>query len=179
MDNGQLVACGTHEHLLNSCKQYQNMWTKQSEFYISYNGRKADMTTEHLKLIELFSDLHNPLLEEIISYMDTEHFEEQQTVIQQGEEGDKFYIIVRGRVEVMLEQELNSMKRLAVLEDGDYFGEMALLKEIPRTATIRTLNSCTLLSMKRSHFYKILDESTSFRQRIEEAYGIRLQSHKN
>lgn len=174
MDYGKLVSFGTHTELLTSCEKYKKMWVKQSGFTISANGKQADMTVERLKLIELFSEIDAPILEEIIGYMKTEYYKDDQIVVEQGDEGDTFYIIVRGQVEVLLKQTLNQEKRLAILEDGDYFGEMALMKEIPRTATVRTLTPCTFLSMKRSHFQKILEKSDHFRQNLENTYDIRL-----
>lgn len=174
IDQGNLVASGTHEHLLKHSDVYRKMWIKQSGFNISDNGFTAEMTVERLQQIPLFSDLDLPLLEEIRKSMATEHYEENRIAVKQGEEGDKFYIIVRGRIEVLLELENKEEKQLAILEDGDYFGEMALLKEIPRTATIRTLDPCTFLTMKRELFQNIIDKSPLLRLQLENTYGKRL-----
>lgn len=174
MDKGCLVASGTHDYLLTHSDLYQKMWRKQSGFYISDSGLTAEMTVERMQQIPLFSELDLSLLEEIRREMGTEHFEENRIVMNQGDKGDKFYIIVRGRVEVVLNINHSEEKLLAILEDGDYFGEMALLKEIPRTATIRTIDPCTFLTMQRDLFQQILEKSPRLKKKLEDSYGKRL-----
>lgn len=175
--NGKIASYGTHSQLLKTNEEYQKMWMKQNGFNISGNGRSAEITIDRLKQIPLFNELESELLEEIKAYMVTENYDSGYNVVTQGDEGDKFYIVVRGRVEVLLQQGPNQTKRLAVLEDGDYFGEMALLKEIPRTATIRTLDLCTLLSMDRDHFQKVIEKSTNVRKQLENAFDERIATH--
>jgi ATP-binding cassette subfamily B protein len=53
-----------------------------------------------------------------------------------------------------------------VLEDGDNFGELALLRDTPRTATIRTLVPCIFLTLQRKHFQNLLDQSPEVRAAI-------------
>ena len=50
------------------------------------------------------------------------------------------------------------MMSLAVLRDGDYFGELALLSNAPRNASVRTTTHCLMLTLPRNHFKKLLDE---------------------
>jgi MFS family permease len=68
-------------------------------------------------------------------------------VITEGEEGDRFYLVGEGELEVRAQGKSPSVSR-----PGDYLGEIALLRDIPRTATVRTLTRCTLYALSREHF---------------------------
>lgn len=174
---GSLKGVGTHAELLESCSVYQNLWHKQSGFVISDDGRSADIKPERLKLIPLFHGLDEKELAEIQQGLVTEKVEADVTLMKQGEDGNRFYIIVRGQVEVLQNSGVEASRSLAVLEDGDYFGEMALLKRIPRTATIRTLTPCVLLTMHREWFQKAVEHSPQLKLKLENSYAERILTH--
>ena len=132
---------------------------------------------ERLKQIPLFGTLSEAELEAVAQGLVTEQAEADVTIMEQGEEGYRFYIIVRGKVEVLQESEEDS-RTLAVLEDGDHFGEMALLKQIPRTATVRTLTPCLFLTMHREWFQKMNERSPQLRQQFERSYEERMLKHE-
>jgi hypothetical protein len=75
------------------------------------------------------------------------HFEPGDEVIRQGDEGETAYVIMSGRVEVV--QDGN---KLGELGDGDSFGEIALLSNVRRTATVRCLTACDLTVLARDDF---------------------------
>ena len=82
-------------------------------------------------------------------------------VIKQGEIGDQFYILQDGEVEVILEQYKDNRYKeihLATLGAGSYFGEIALLKDVPRTATVRTTKESTILILSKNDFLGIFKE---------------------
>jgi CRP-like cAMP-binding protein len=81
----------------------------------------------------------------------TEHFEPGQTVFEQGDVGDRLYVIQRGSVEI-----LRDGARLAVLSKGEYFGEMALLSNKPRNATVKAIEPTDLLAVAKGDFAKLL-----------------------
>ena len=83
-------------------------------------------------------------------------------------------IIVRGRVEVLkrIDDRDTCVK---ILEDGDFFGEIALLSNVPRTATVRTVNPTLLISLKRSRFLKLTNSVPGMRDKLEKTMGIRLE----
>src|SRR5207249_6655786 len=74
-----------------------------------------------------------------------------------GDPGDAFYLIVRGQVDVLTSGPSGDEVRVAVLREGDYFGEMALIEDIPRTATVRATSQTTTLVIDRAHFLALLD----------------------
>jgi MFS family permease len=70
-----------------------------------------------------------------------------EPVITQGEPGERFYLIAAGEVEVLVD---GAFRRTQA--EGEGFGEIALLKDVPRTATVTALEGCRLLALDRSHF---------------------------
>jgi len=84
-----------------------------------------------------------------------ETFEEGAFVFREGERGDCMYIIEQGQVEILLEGE-GKPRRLALLAEGDFFGEMAVLEELPRTASARAVTACSLLRIDRPTFDQLI-----------------------
>lgn len=72
-------------------------------------------------------------------------YEKGSIVFQQDAPGDTMYIIQSGVVEVSKKDDSGQKKVLALLEKGEFFGEMALLQDVPRTATVKTLKKTRLL----------------------------------
>ncbi|HEY7848144.1 MAG TPA: cyclic nucleotide-binding domain-containing protein, partial [Candidatus Limnocylindria bacterium] len=69
-------------------------------------------------------------------------------VVKFGEQGDEFYLIAKGQVEVLS----GEGKKLVQLGDGDHFGEIALLRNVPRTATVQAIEATQLISLDRTTF---------------------------
>ena len=62
---------------------------------------------------------------------------------------------------------------IATLTDGDYFGEIALLRQEPRNATVRALTPSILLSLSRSHFLQLVERAPSLRARLDASLAAR------
>jgi CRP-like cAMP-binding protein len=90
-------------------------------------------------------------------------------VIKFGEKGDEFYLIAKGSVEVLS----GEGKKLVQLGDGDHFGEIALLRNVPRTATVRTLADTLLLVLSREVFLQALQADLSLNERAEQVAKAR------
>ncbi|HVB77398.1 MAG TPA: cyclic nucleotide-binding domain-containing protein [Candidatus Nitrosotalea sp.] len=75
------------------------------------------------------------------------------TIIRQGDWGDAMYVIEEGRCEVTVDDSPGHTVVISILGPGDFFGEMALIAEEPRTATIRALEDCRLLVLDRATLY--------------------------
>jgi len=95
-----------------------------------------------------------------------EHYEPGQDVFQQGEVGDRLYLILKGEVEVVREDEGES-RRLARLGPGEWFGEMAVLRQTMRNATVRCVSPLDLLSLPREEFGVLSTHIPDLRQRFE------------
>jgi CRP-like cAMP-binding protein len=102
-------------------------------------------------------------------------FQPGQIVFHMGEMGDTFYIIEVGEVEVLASdargQSLNVINRLG---PGNFFGEIALLRAVPRTATIRATKPTRLLGISREDFDTVIKKYPSIAHRLAETSSLRL-----
>ncbi|MFB9749941.1 ABC transporter transmembrane domain-containing protein [Paenibacillus hodogayensis] len=155
---GRIVETGTHPELMRQNGLYFSLWEKQHGFRLSSDGLYASVEVERLAKLPFFQGIGMPLLQDVASLLATETFQEGDAVVREGEEGHKFYIIVRGKFEITKQIPGEREKRVAVLQDGDHFGEIALLKGIPRTATVRALGASVLLSVRRETFHRLTSE---------------------
>ena len=73
--------------------------------------------------------------------------------------GDRLYIVKEGEAEVVARGEDGEETELAELSKGDYFGEIALLRDVPRTATVKAKGSLELYSLERDDFQYLLGRS--------------------
>jgi ATP-binding cassette subfamily B protein len=92
-------------------------------------------------------------------------------VVRFGDPGTEFYLVGKGQLEVL---DANG-KRLVEIGDGDVFGEIALLKNVPRTATVRTLTESLLLVLGREVFLQALSADLSLSERLEQMALSRMQ----
>ena len=79
-------------------------------------------------------------------------------IVREGDHGDVLFVIYSGRTEVLKDDDTGTARRVATLEAGDVFGEIALLKKVPRTATVRSLGPAGLLVLERDDFEPLLLE---------------------
>lgn len=113
-----------------------------------------------LRKIEFFSPLTVGQLEKILPYIMLYRFEAGETVFKQGEAGDAFYIVYKGRVGVLLKKGLLSFsKQVAELSEGDFFGEIALISNEKRGATVKCSEACHLFALVAADFQFILKEN--------------------
>ncbi|OXM85704.1 ABC transporter transmembrane domain-containing protein [Paenibacillus rigui] len=159
-DQGRLVDSGTHRQMLAQGGFYRTLWDKQSGLSVSVSGQEAEIDEERLSRLPFFRGVDLDILREIKGLFNTETAPVGQTVIYEGEPGEKFYLIARGRVEITKRSAdaENGRLRLAVLEDGDHFGEIALLENVPRTADVTALTPCVFLTLQRKVLYYVLTQ---------------------
>lgn len=96
------------------------------------------------------------------------HYRAGEAIIRQGEIADRFYIIESGEVEVVREAPGEAEQRLAVRCAGDAFGEVALLKDTPRTATVRCLTPVDVIAFSRKEFRSMVGSYDSLRRLLEQ-----------
>ncbi|MCH9647957.1 MAG: cyclic nucleotide-binding domain-containing protein [Deltaproteobacteria bacterium] len=99
---------------------------------------------------------------------------EGEFVFQENDLGTEMYIVHEGQVEI-LESIGAEMKRLAVMEKGDFFGEMSLLDDLPRNASARALSDSRLLRINGSMFVQMLRKEPEIAIRIMRKFSRRLR----
>jgi CRP-like cAMP-binding protein len=99
------------------------------------------------RTIPIFAPLDIPTVDHLAQQLSARVVSPGAAIITQGEAGDRFYIIDQGGVAVTADG-----RHVADLESGDYFGEIALLRDVPRTATVTATSETRLLSLERDQF---------------------------
>jgi MFS family permease len=125
-----------------------------------------------VRRLPLFQPLALPTLERLASNLTSQHVEANVTVITEGEEGDLFYLIASGSVRVT-----RHGRELAVLGVGDGFGEIALLRDVPRTASVETLEETRLLALDRDSFLTAVTGTSGSVQAADAMVDERRRSH--
>jgi len=102
---------------------------------------------EALLKIEMFAPLPAPTLEALAESLQLVPVTAGETVFRQGDHGDRFYMVETGEIEIEIDGRATN-----VLGPGDHFGEIALLRDIPRTATARARKETQLYALERDAF---------------------------
>lgn len=111
---------------------------------------------QHLKKISLFETLSEQELTKIEKICRTETADKNAVIFSEGEAGDRCFIIVSGEVRISKFIPNIGEEALAVLKPGDYFGEMALIDNFPRSAHAIANTNVELLSINKTELDKIL-----------------------
>ena len=98
-------------------------------------------------------------------------------IIRQGDPGDTFYLIATGRVSVWVNKG-NERVKVAELRADDYFGEMALISNAPRNATVVAEGLTELFVLEKSNFEKILLKNPAIADKLKKAYAARAEKNR-
>ena len=102
-----------------------------------------------------------------------ENFRKGQTLFNEGDEGDALYLISKGSV--MVSKRIGGKEvTLAYVAAGNYVGEMALMSDLNRTATIKAAVDCETIKIDGTVFQEVVSENPSLQKEIEEKYGERI-----
>jgi Cyclic nucleotide-binding domain len=123
-----------------------------------------------LRGMPIFSILPAPALEGLAQAAERLTVEAGTDVIVQGEEGDRFYAVADGRFEVRADG-----RPVATLDRGDGFGEIALLRNVPRTATVRALSAAQLYAIDREAFLVAVTGHSPTHGGLHELADVRLE----
>lgn len=104
-----------------------------------------------LRSMRMFAALPPPQLEGLARSLQPLSADPDETVITQGEEGDRYFAIAEGTLEVLVDG-----RRTRTMTRGDGFGEIALLNDVPRTATVRALTQVQLYALEKEPFIEVV-----------------------
>lgn len=118
------------------------------------------MAEIELREVPLFSEMDENEVAGIRDIMEVMKFKAGQVIIREGETGDLFYVITEGQVEVIIRDAAGSDVILHEAGPGDFFGELSMLTNEPRSARIRAVEDVTTLVLERDEFFNFLRSHT-------------------
>ncbi|MBN1667797.1 MAG: cyclic nucleotide-binding domain-containing protein, partial [Anaerolineales bacterium] len=135
---------------------------------LSQQFQAAKYTYQALvRRIPLFASLSHVEIDQLCQRLKVERFAPQQVIIRQGEQGDKFYIVTSGHVEVEQRNAQGVSEIVNHKDRGAYFGEVALLNDAPRSATCRAVVPTEVVSLKRADFDQLVRVCFDLRDKLE------------
>jgi ATP-binding cassette subfamily B protein len=116
-------------------------------------------------------------LDELIGHLRMVRVQKGYEIIKQGDPGDAFYLIASGSVSVWMKKGLNKSK-VADLGADEYFGEMALISNEPRNATVLSEEITELFILQKYDFDKILMKNPAIAQELQKSFHERREKNK-
>ncbi len=111
---------------------------------------------EILKSVPFFNGLGDAELKLIGETVKMDYFPAEHVIFNENDPGDIMYIIKRGQVQVIRDSTI-----LAVLKDGAFFGEMALVSDEHRNATVKTITDVEVLTLKKDDFIHLIETNSN------------------
>jgi CRP-like cAMP-binding protein len=130
-----------------------------------------DAKTDLLKNVPLFAGCSKSELQRIASLADELDLGEGATLIREGERGREFIVVAEGTVRVTKQG-----KTVRDLGAGDFIGEIALVADVPRTATVTATSPVRLLVVTDRAFRGLLEEMPSIAKKVLQSLGERLHA---
>jgi ATP-binding cassette subfamily B protein len=168
LDRGMLVEQGTHDELAARGGLYARLWQEQGGFVMGAGVQYVGVEASRLQGVPIFAGLDGDLLAALAQRLSVERFPAGDVIINEGESGDKLYIIHKGQVEILAYDPAGQQRRINTLREGDHFGEIALLYDVPRLATVRALTPVQLYSLSKDDFNVLISAVPGLREMLEE-----------
>ncbi len=126
-----------------------------------------------LRRVSIFSHLNDNLFNDMLDRVELMNFSEDTVIFNEGDEGDAFYFIRKGRVRISKVNKEKD-KLLAVLGEGQFFGEMSLLLKEARNGTARVLKASELVKISRHVFLDIVSQDQELGDKFKHIIETRL-----
>jgi len=123
-----------------------------------------------LRRVQIFADLPQATLERVATHVAHESFDADATIFRQGDTGDRFYVVEDGRVAIDVDG-----RRVGVFDSGTSFGEIGLLRSIPRTASAVALTHTRLAAIEGEAFVAAVTGHGPSEQAAERLVAARLR----
>ena len=134
-------------------------------------ARVPERELELLRGLALFRPLPPPVLEGLASAMVAMPVEAGREIVREGEAGDRFYVIASGEVEVVKDGQVINEEG-----PGEFFGEISLLRDVPRTATVRAKTGVELRALERDDFIAAVTGHAASAEAADAIIATRLSS---
>jgi len=119
---------------------------------------KSSLKPGHLRRIKGLALLTDEQLGRFIEYVEVIQCGRSHTLFREGDPGDYMFFILEGQMRVYLRQQSGEVMSLRLLDAGDAFGEVALLTEAKRSASLEAVMDCTLIKLSASSLARLMEE---------------------
>lgn len=134
-------------------------------------SKKRKCYSSILSKVEILAEIDPYEKEQLCDTLKEEEFQAGTYVVNQGDQGDRFYIIAEGRlIAEKKDSQTSEVKKVFEYKEGDYFGEIALVKNTVRQASIKTETYCRVVSIDRDAFKRLLGPMEEILQRNMDKY---------
>jgi len=134
--------------------------------------KKREIYLKFLSSVGILQTLKENEIQSIADAIKEEKVKKDENIINQGEMGDKFYILEEGKAKAIKTFEDNVTNEVFSYGEGDYFGELALMRDEPRAATVKAVTDCTFLSLERESFKRLLGPLENLLKKNSELYQM-------
>jgi CRP/FNR family transcriptional regulator, cyclic AMP receptor protein len=133
------------------------------------------VSTAVLKAVPLFASFPDDQLRLLTPVITRRSLPRSTTVMASGDPTDSLYIVLTGRLKVMMSDAEGKEVILSILGPGEFFGEMGLIDDAPRSASVVSIEACELLSIAKRDFKKCLAENFEMAQAVMRGLVRRLR----
>ena len=148
---------------------------KAERIAVDVSGEGVSFPAESLRSVPLFSRLPETIVARMANRFKTEEVSLGNKLIVEGKDLSKFFIIAQGQVEVLSKGAHGSDLRIALLTEGEYFGETDLVSGKPSDVTVRTITPCILLTLSRKDLDAVLGEQPNLKEEFKKAIDEHLE----
>jgi CRP/FNR family transcriptional regulator, cyclic AMP receptor protein len=120
-----------------------------------------DIIVEILKKLSLFSELTVAAVTELAFLAEERVFHKGESIFEESTTGKSIMVIISGEVRITQRARISGEETLTVLKKGDFFGEMALLEDLPRSATAIAHSDTFMLEISRDKFLRFIEKDTA------------------
>lgn len=120
-----------------------------------------EIIVEILKKLSLFSELNASAVKELAMLAEERIFHKGETIFEESTTGKSIMVIISGEVRITQRARISGEETLTVLKKGDFFGEMALLEDLPRSATAIAHSDTFMLEISRDNFLRFIEKDTA------------------
>ena len=166
-DHGCTILIVTHDNrILDVADRIVNMvdGSIHSNVLVQWNSAMCQILND----FPIFQGLTPSAISKVADMMELKRYAPGDEIIQQGAIGREFFVIGKGNVEIVVDGDVVNS-----LSDGAFFGEVSLIKEQPRNATVRAQTDVSCFVLSKEEFQSVIDSNSTFEQELRKAIFMR------